>query len=261
MNLPGLPAQASTHAGDIDFVLGLEHWGMLVLFVFFLGYFVYVLFRFRRGANPSADYAGMKSQWSIYVVAAIALSEVVLLVAYELPEWNERINNLPSPQEATVVRVVAEQFAWNVHYPGADGAFGRTDVNLVASENPLGLDRSDPAAADDITAINQLTLPVNRPVLIHLTSKDVIHSFAVYEMRVKQDAIPGTDSPVWFTPTVTTEEMRRRLGKPDFEYEIACSQLCGLGHYRMRGFLNVRTEAEYQAYLAEEARALRRPTP
>jgi cytochrome c oxidase subunit 2 len=129
---------------------------------------------------------------------------------------------------------------------------------MISSENPLGLDRSDESARDDITAINQLTVPVNHPVLIHLTSKDVIHSFTLYEMRVKQDATPGADTPVWFVPTVTTAEMRQRLGKPDFEYEIACSQLCGLGHYRMRGFLTVVTDAEYQAYLAEEARALRR---
>lgn len=258
MSLPGLPAAASAHAHEIDFVLGLEHWGMLVLFVSFLAYFVFALVRFRRAANPTASYVGMTSRWSLFVVAAIAVSEVVLLVAFELPAWNDRINNLPSSEEATVVRVVAEQFAWNVHYPGPDRMFGRTAVNLIAAENPLGLDRSDPAARDDITAINQLTVPVNHPVLIHLTSKDVIHSFTLYEMRVKQDAIPGTDSPVWFIPTVTTEQMRKNLGQPTFDFEIACSQLCGLGHYRMRGFLNVRTDEEYRAYLAEEARAAAR---
>jgi cytochrome c oxidase subunit 2 len=258
MSFPGLPPQGSAHAPAIDFVLGLEHWGILVLFGFFFAYFVFALVRFRAGANPKASYEGMKSHWSMYVVLAIAVAEGALLVAFELPEWNERINHLPSPDEATVVRVVAEQFAWNVHYPGADGTFGRTDVNLVSSDNPLGLDRRDPAARDDITAINQLTVPVNHPVLIHLTSKDVIHSFTVYEMRVKQDAIPGTDSPVWFVPTVTTADMRLRLARPDFEYEIACSQLCGLGHYRMRGFLNVTTDAQYQAYLAEETQSLNR---
>jgi cytochrome c oxidase subunit 2 len=229
---------------------------MLALFVFFFGYFCYVLIRFRRGANPTASYTGMKSRWSLWAVGAMAIAEVLLLVVFEMPVWSERINALPAAEEATVVRVVAEQFAWNIHYPGPDRTFGRTDMALISSGNPLGLDRSDPAAKDDITAINQLTVPVNRPVLVRLTSKDVIHSFTLYEMRVKQDAIPGTDSPVWFIPTVTTDEMRARLGKPDFEFEIACSQLCGLGHYRMRGFLNVKTEAEYQAYLAEEARTL-----
>ena len=258
MTFPGLPPQASAHADAIDSVLGLEHWGMIGLFVFFFAYFVYVLVRFRRGAHPTASYTGMTSRWSMYVVLGLALAEGVLLVAFEMPAWNDRINNLPSAEEATVVRVVAEQFAWNIHYPGRDRMFGRTDVSLISSDNPLGLDRRDPAAKDDITAINQLTVPVNHPVLIHLTSKDVIHSFTLYELRVKQDAIPGTDSPVWFIPTVTTADMRARLGKADFEFEIACSQLCGLGHYRMRGFLNVKTDAEYQAFLAEETASLTR---
>lgn len=257
MNFPSLPPQASAHAHEIDFVIRLEHWGILALFVFFLSYLVYVLVRFRAGANATASYTGMKSYWSVYVVLAIALAEGVLLVAYEMPAWIDRTVNLPSTNEAVVVRVVAEQFSWNVHYPGPDGRFGRTDISLVAAENPLGLDRRDEAARDDITAINQLTVPVNRPVLIQLTSKDVIHSFGINEMRVKQDAIPGAVTPVWFVPTVTTTEMRARLGKADFEYEIACAQLCGLGHYRMRGYLNVRTGAEYEAYLAEEARTLR----
>lgn len=250
-----LPAQASAHAPNIDFVLGLEHVGILALFAFFCAYFVYVLVRFRRGAHPAASYRGMASRWSIYLVFAIALAEGVLLIAFEMPEWNERVNKLPTNEEATVVRVVAEQYAWNVHYPGVDGRFGRTDISLVGSDNPLGLDRSDPDAKDDVTAVNQLSVPVNRPVLIHLSSKDAVHSFTLYEMRVKQDAIPGADSPVWFIPTVTTSEMRRRLGKPDFEYEIACSQLCGLGHYRMRGFLNVMTDSEFRAYLAQESQS------
>ncbi len=115
----------------------------------------------------------MESRWSLWVVAAMAVAEVLLLVVFELPAWSERINALPSPEEATVVRVVAEQFAWNVHYPGPDRTFGRTDIALIASDNPLGLDRTDPAAKDDITDINQLTVPVNRPVLVRLTRKDV----------------------------------------------------------------------------------------
>ena len=109
---------------------------------------------------------------------------------------------------------------------------------------------------DDITDINNLHLPVNRPVLVHLSSKDVIHSFGLYEMRVKQDAIPGMQIPVWFIPTVTTDDMRRNLGNPNFEYEIACSQLCGLGHFRMRGVVIVQTADDFQKWLADQARDL-----
>jgi cytochrome c oxidase subunit 2 len=131
--------------------------------------------------------------------------------------------------------------SWNAHYPSADGQFGRTDIKLVAAENPLGLDRSDPAAKDDFNSVNQLALPVNKPVIIHLSSKDVIHSFSLIQMRVKQDTIPGESIPVWFTPT--------QVG----DWEINCSQLCGLGHYRMRGFYSIKTQDAYDAWLKETA--------
>ncbi len=254
-----MPLQASTHAAEIDQMTILVHWLMLVLFVGWGAFFVFVLFRFRKGANPRASYVGAKGKLAKSTEILVAIIEIVLLVGYAIPAWATRVRPLPAGQEAVIVRVVGTQFAWNVHYPGADGRFGRTDVTLVSSDNPLGLDRRDPTAKDDITTINQLTLPVNRPVLVHLTSMDVIHSFGLYEMRIKQDVIPGLDIPVWFIPNVTTDEMRQKLGKPDFEYEIACSQLCGLGHFRMRGFVNVKTEADYRSWLADEAKALTTP--
>ena len=141
----------------------------------------------------------------------------MLIVAFAIPAWAARVDAFPRENEATVVRVVAEQFAWNAHYPGADGQFGRTDIKLVAADNPLGLDRSDPAAKDDFNSVNQLALPVNKPAILHLSSKDVIHSFSLIQMRVKQDTIPGESIPVWFTPTMTGD------------WEVNCSQLCGLG--------------------------------
>jgi cytochrome c oxidase subunit II len=171
----------------------------------------------------------------------VVVVEAILLIFFAIPAWAKRVSNFPPESSATVVRVVGEQFAWNVHYPGPDGRFGRTDISLMAADNPLGLDRSDPAAKDDVTTINQLTLPVDKPVLVHLSTKDVIHSFGLYEMRVKQDAVPGLEIPVWFIPN--------RIG----DYEITCSQLCGLGHYRMRGFVNIKSQADYQAFLAENA--------
>jgi cytochrome c oxidase subunit II len=254
-----MPLQASTHAAEIDQMTILVHWLMLVMFVGWGAFFLFVLFRFRKGANPRASYVGAKGKLAKSTEILVAIIEIVLLVGYAIPAWATRVRPLPAGQEAVIVRVVGTQFAWNVHYPGADGRFGRTDVTLVSSDNPIGLDRRDPTAKDDITTINQLTLPVNRPVLVHLTSLDVIHSFGLYEMRIKQDVIPGLDIPVWFIPNVTTDEMRQKLGKPDFEYEIACSQLCGLGHFRMRGFVNVKTEADYRSWLADEAKALTTP--
>jgi len=256
LNYLGMPVAASAHAGEIDQMIVLVHWLMLVLFVGWGAFFVFVLVRFRKGANPKASYDGAKGKFAKSTEVAVALIEVVLLVFYAIPAWANRVTNLPSGSDAVIVRVVGEQFAWNVQYPGADGKFGRTDISLVSADNPLGLDRRDPDAKDDITTINQLNLPVGRPVLVHLSSKDVIHSFGLYEMRIKQDAVPGLEMPVWFVPTVTTDDMRAKLKNPTFDYEITCSQLCGLGHYRMRGFITVQSAADYDKWMAEQVKAL-----
>jgi cytochrome c oxidase subunit 2 len=240
-----MPVQASAHAAEIDHMTVLVHWLMLVLFVGWGAFFLFVLVRFRRGANPRASYTGAKGKISKGLEVAVAVIEGVLLVFYAIPAWATRVTRFPSESEAVVVRVVGEQFAWNIHYPGPDGKFGRTDIRRVSADNPLGLDRSDPNAKDDVTTINQLYLPENRPTLVHLSSKDVIHSFGVYELRVKQDAIPGMTIPVWFVPI--------RRG----EYDIACSQLCGLGHFRMRGFVTIQSDADFRKWEDDQQKELK----
>jgi cytochrome c oxidase subunit II len=246
----GLPPLASAHGGQIDSLIGWIHVFMLILFVGWGGFFLYVLVRFRQSRNPVADYEGVTSHRSTYLEIAVAVVEAVLLIGFAIPMWAARVDAMPSENEALVVQVTGEQFAWNVHYPGPDGVFGRTDITLLdLQSNPLGLDRSDPAAKDDATTVNQLYLPVNQPIIVRLRSKDVIHSFGVPELRVKQDAIPGLTIPIWFVPTVTTAEMRTRTGNPAFQYEIACAQLCGLGHARMRGFVTVQTAEEFQKWM------------
>jgi cytochrome c oxidase subunit 2 len=239
-----LPAQAATHAASVDYMIILVHWLMLVLFVGWGAFFIFVLIRFRKGANPKASYVGAKGKFAKGTELAVVVAEMVLLFGFAIPGWAARVGAFPSETEAVVVHVVAQQFQWNVHYPGPDGRFGRLAINLISAENNLGLDRTDPNAKDDIVTINQLALPVNRPVLVRLTSVDAIHSFGLPQMRVKQDAIPGMEMPVWFIPSV--------IG----DYEIACSQLCGLGHYRMRGFLNIKSDADYKTFLDDAAKEL-----
>ena len=252
-----LPEAASAHAGDIDAVIHYVHWLMYALFVGWGAFFLYVLVRFRKGRNPKADYAGVHSKTSTWLEVAVAAVEGVLLIGFSIPLWMDRVDRVPPESESTVVRVVAQQFAWNVWYPGADGRFGRAEISLMdEATNPIGLDRDDEAGKDDITTLNQLHVPVDRPAIIHLSSKDVIHSFNLPHMRIKQDAIPGVSIPVWFQPTVTTAEMRQKKGKDAFQYEISCAQLCGNSHYSMRGFLTVETREEYEAWLAEEASRL-----
>ena len=238
------PVEASAHAAQIDKMTILTHWLMAVLFIGWGAYFIFALIRFRAGANPKASYEGVKSHFASYIEWAVAGIELVLIVAFAIPAWASRVDAFPQENQATVVRVVAEQFAWNIHYPGADGQFGRVDPKLMGSDNPLGLDRTDPAAKDDITTINQLILPVNKPVIVHLTTKDVIHSFSLIQMRVKQDAIPGQTIPVWFTPIMTGD------------WEINCSQLCGLGHFRMRGAYSIKSQADFDTWMKEQVTEL-----
>jgi cytochrome c oxidase subunit II len=252
--LLGLPEVASVHGPGLDQVTIIVHALMAVMFIGWGALFLYMLVRFRRSRNPLANYHGARSRASSWAEWGVVGAEAVLLIGFSVPLWSERVDAFPDEDEALVVRLVAEQFAWTAHYAGADGVFGRTSPQRVdIGTNPLGLERDDPFGKDDVVSVNRLHLPVNRPVVVHLTSKDVIHSFMLNEMRVKQDTIPGLSIPVHFTPTVTTAEMRERLGKPDFDYEIACAQLCGIGHYRMRGFVTVHGQEEFDSWLAAES--------
>lgn len=312
----GLPTNYSTQGIEIDAMLIWVHWLMAILFVGWGAFFIVALVRFRAAKNPKGDYVGMRSHFSRYAEAGVAVLEVVLLLWFAFPAWNSRVKGIPLESQAVVVRVVGEQFAWNVHYPGADGVFGKTDVELVDTEsNPIGLDRSDPAAKDDITTINQLHIPVNNSIIVHLSSKDVIHSFNLPGFRVKQDVIPGMTIPTWFEPIKTTLELTGHLAQThDLDLsadtlafdlitavsnkiysrtisygdgdsfqagaevsvsdlftlksagvkeiavqpktEIACAQLCGLGHYRMKGFLTVDTAEGYREWLDLQAEYL-----
>jgi cytochrome c oxidase subunit 2 len=238
--MPYLPPPASAHAGEIDLVLVLVHWMMYVLFAGWGAYFLWVLVRFRRGRQPQANPQGAKGRLAFWTEIGVVVAEVVLLVVFALPIWFQRTAAQPSDPNALVIRVIAEQFVWNVHYPGADGQFGDTSLKLLSTTNPIGLDRTSRFGRDDLLTLSVIHLPIGRPVVIQLSSKDVIHSFGLHAMRVKQDAIPGVVTPVWFTPTLAGT------------FDIACSQLCGLGHYRMRGTVVVESEDAFRRYVAEE---------
>jgi cytochrome c oxidase subunit 2 len=237
----GQPPNASEHGYQIDHILEFCHWFMGALFVGWSAYFIYVLIRFRKRRHPTADYHGVKSGISTHLEFSVVLIEAVLLIGFAIPLWAKRVNEFPETKDAILVHAIGQQFNWNFHLPGPDGQFGRRDVHLVTNSNPLGLDYNDPASKDDIVTMNELHVPVNRPVIIELSSKDVIHNFALVHMRIAQDAIPGSLIPMWFKPIKTGT------------YEIICGQLCGLGHYGMKGTLVVDSPADYQAWLKERA--------
>ena len=254
-NWLGLPPLAAAHGAQVDSLISWMHIFMFILFIGWGGFLTYCLVRFHRSRNPVADYKGVTSHTSSYLEGAVAIVEAVLLVGFSIPLWAARVDHRPPDNEALIVQVTGEQFAWNIHYAGPDGKFGRTDISKIdLQSNPLGLDRDDPAAKDDVTTVNQLYLPVNKPIIVQLRSKDVIHSFGVPEFRVKQDAVPGLTIPIWFIPTITTAEMRAKTGNAEFQYEIACAQLCGLGHSHMRGFVTVESADEFQKWMDEKVK-------
>jgi cytochrome c oxidase subunit II len=240
----GLPKNISTHGAEIDRLMAILHWFMLLLFVGWGIYLVYVLIKFRERAGHTSDPTPRHFSIPKYIEVGIVLVELFLLVALSGPIWARVKNDLPGDANAMQIRITAEQFAWNVHYPGRDGKFGARKTELIDGTNPLGLDREDPDAKDDIFTINQLNVPINKPVKVILTSKDVIHSFYLPNLRVKQDAVPGMEVNVGFQAT------------EEGEFQIQCAQLCGVGHYRMGGMFTSLSPEKYEAWFAEEEKNL-----
>ena len=234
----GLPVMASDHGAGVDNLISYIHWLMIALFVGWFIYFVYALWRFNKKRNPKGDYLGVRNHASSYLEVTVAGIEALLLVFVALPLWSQRVDKFPTEQESTVIQISAQQFAWNVRYPGADGVFGKQDMKLVSSDNTFGVDPQDPAGKDDIQVLNEIHVPVNKPVIAYISSRDVIHSFKLVAMRVTQDAIPGMRVPIWFKPA--------REGR----FQIYCAQLCGNGHAAMAGgFLIVENEEAYGKWL------------
>lgn len=239
----GLPVMASEYGKNVDNLIIYVHLLMIALFVGWLGYFAYALFRFRKSRHPKANYAGLKGNASAYVEGAVAFIEAVLLIGFAIPLWAKVVDHVPSEKEAVVLRVVAQQFAWNIRYPGPDGVFGKQDVKLISPTNPWGDVKDDPDGKDDITTLNEIHAPVNKPVVIHLSSKDVIHSFKVIALRVTQDALPGLSIPVWFK---AVKEGR---------YQINCAQLCGNGHANMsQGFLTLESQEAFDKWVKDQSK-------
>jgi cytochrome c oxidase subunit 2 len=245
--LMGMPDNASEHGYTIDHMLEFCHWFMLALAVGWSIFFVYTLIKFRAGKAPKADYYGVRTKASTHVEFTVIIIDVLLLIGFAIPLWARRVTHFPTGNAITI-KVVGEQFRWNFHYPGPDGIFGRQDPSYISASNPLGLDSNDPAGKDDIVASNEMHIPLNRDVILEITSKDVIHSVAIQAMRIGQDAIPGSEIPIWFRPV--------KAGT----YEIVCAQLCGAGHYSMKGTIVVDSEADYKSWL-DDMEKLNAPAP
>jgi cytochrome c oxidase subunit 2 len=239
----GLPPDVSAHGYQIDRLINILHIFMAVLFVGWGIFFVTCLCKYRGRPGHAAQYGLIQAKPSKYVEVAVLLVEIVLLIGFSMPVWANIKNDLPQASDNPVrIRVIAEQFAWNFHYSGADGKFGRTAPKFIDTAlNPAGLDReNDPNAKDDVVT-GEFHFPVNVPVICDLASKDVIHSFSLPVMRIKQDVIPGMRIPVWFKAV------------KEGTYEVACAQLCGNNHYKMKAIMVIESAEKFAAWLTKKA--------
>lgn len=238
------PIDISTHGHAIDHQMDLTFVITGIIFVLAQLGLAYFVWRYRdRGDGRKAIYSHGNNKLEAIWTAACAILFVGLdLMGYQI--W-ANVHFTGAAPGAMKVEVWGQQFAWYFRYPGPDGNFGPTHVEKVndAIGNFLGLDRDrDPASRDDIVTAT-LAVPVNHEVELILRSKDVTHSFFVRELRLKQDMVPGMEIPIHFTATKTGT------------YEIVCSQLCGLGHYKMRAFFDVMSEPDFAKWLETQAAA------
>lgn len=183
------------------------------------------------------------------VIPAIALT---VLVGFGLIYWFQITGE--APKNAMEVEITGKQFNWIFRYSGKDNIFGKKYYRNISDKdnNPLGLLWDDESTHDDIVVSNTMYLIVNQPVKMIINSRDVIHDVGIAAFRMKMDAVPGTPTTMWFTPLYTTAEMKKKTGNPEFEYEISCDQMCGKGHFSMRGEIQVVTPEEFILWRAKQ---------
>jgi cytochrome c oxidase subunit II len=222
----------------IDHTITLTFWITGIVFVAIVLFMAYCLWRFRHQAGTQAVYEpeNKKLEWWLTILTSVG---VAALLTPGLFVWHQFVT---VPKEADVVEIIGQQWQWNFRLPGKDGVLGTSDTSNVTPENPLGLNPNDPHGEDDVLiAGGDLHLPLNRPVRVLLRSIDTIHDFYVPEFRAKMDIVPGMVTYFWFTPT-----------RPGI-FAAICAELCGTGHYAMRGVVVVEEQGAYQAWLQEQS--------
>jgi cytochrome c oxidase subunit II len=246
-----LGTPASDHGEKIDTMLYISVVMTGIVFVITQILLFYFAFKYQHSEKRKAYYFPHDNRLEVLwtVVPAIALT---VLVGFGLYYWFKITGD--APKDATVVEVTGKQFGWIYRYPGKDRVFGKKYYKNIdeGKLNQLGLLWDDQSAHDDVVTNEALYLVVNKPVKIVINSRDVVHDLGLVHFRMKMDAVPGTPTTIWFTPKYTTLEMKEMTQNPEFEYEISCDQMCGKGHYSMKGIVKVVSAAEYALWLAKQ---------
>jgi cytochrome c oxidase subunit 2 len=237
-----LPRNVNMFGHEIDFIFYLILWLTGVTAVAVFSVMIYFLVKYRaRPGIPAIHSHGNNALEVIWTTIPVFI--FLALAIYGNEQWTQMRLRTP-PADALPVAVVGEQFGWNVRYPGPDGKLGKMVASKVGKDNPFGIDPADPEGLDDFTTYNDIVFPLNRPVRLFLGSKDVIHAFYVPEFRLYQDMVPGRVYDfVWLKAEATGN------------FQLACNQLCGQGHYKMFGKLSVVEEADYQTWVKSKTPA------
>lgn len=210
----------------------------------------YFTYKYQESDNRRAYYFPHNNKLELIWTTVPAIFLTVLVV-FGLKYWF--VFTSDAPKDSIVVEITGHQFGWDMRYPGEDGILGKKSYKLYNSPmgNTLGVDFQDPASHDDIRT-SEMHLPVGKPVKLVINAMDVIHDVGLSHFRMKMDAVPGIPTTMWFTPKYTTKEMRKRTGNPNFTYEISCDQMCGQGHFSMRGIIVVESPADYKVWLKQQ---------
>jgi cytochrome c oxidase subunit 2 len=244
-----LPPSASDHGKNIDTMMWITLAITGVVFVITQVLLFWYAYKYQEREDRKAFYFPHSNKLEVIwtVIPAITLT---VLVGFGLYYWFNITGE--APKDAQVVEVTGSQFKWEFRYPGKDGKLGKKYFKEINSTNPLGQLWNDPENRDDKYASQEMHIVVNKPVKLVIGAKDVIHDVGLSHFRLKMDAVPGIPTTMWFTPLYTTREMKAKYGD-DFNYEISCDQMCGAGHYTMRGTIVVESQAEFNVWLAKQA--------
>ncbi|MBI1342012.1 MAG: cytochrome c oxidase subunit II [Terrimonas sp.] len=241
---------ASDHGDKIDTMLYITLALTFIVFVITQILLFWFAYKYQESDDRKPYYFPHNNKLEVIwtVIPAIALT---VLVGFGIYYWFGITGE--APKNSMLVEVTGKQFGWEFRYPGKDGELGKRYYKLTneAAGNPLGQVWEDAANHDDVYATQEMHLVVGKPVKLIITSKDVIHDVGLAHFRMKMDAVPGTPTTMWFTPKFTTKEMKKKYGD-NFVYEISCDQMCGKGHYSMRGTILVETQEEFDRWMASQ---------
>jgi len=246
-----LPDAASEHGEKIDQMFNIT---LILTTIVFIGthivLFLFSYFYKNSGKRKAYYYPHNNALERIWTIVPALVLTVLVLMGFLT--WRSIFYKIEDPNNKPLsIEITSQQFVWTIRYPGADGVVGLKNYKLITGTNALGMDFKDKNNLDDQQA-DEMVIPVNKPVRLILTSKDVLHSFYMPHFRIQLNTVPGMTSYFEFTPTITTVDMQTKVNDPAFKFLFYCSKICGSGHYNMQKVVRVVSQAEYDAWVVKQ---------